>query len=86
MELFDEENIHTDYADQWENYGTLNDIEDERSESLADSEVERNELLHQIFIMIRNTLSRQESEILCHALENQEQETRKDLHSKRRHI
>ena len=65
MELFDEENIHTDYADQWENYGTLNDIEDERSESLADSEVERNELLHRIFIMIRNTLSRQESEILC---------------------
>ena len=30
MDLFDEENIHTALTDQWENYGTLNDIEDER--------------------------------------------------------
>ena len=41
MELFDEENAYTALADQWENYGTLNYIEDERRESLADSEVER---------------------------------------------
>ena len=43
MELFDEENAYTALADQWENYGTLNYIEDERRESLADSEVERSE-------------------------------------------
>ena len=54
MELFDEENAYTALADQWENYGTLNYIEDERRESLADSEVERGELLHQVFTMIRN--------------------------------
>ena len=46
MELFDEENAYTTLAEQWENYGTLNYIEDERRESLADSEVERGELLH----------------------------------------
>ena len=56
MELFDEENAYTALADQWENYGTLNYIEDERRESLADSEVERSELLRQIFTMIRKTL------------------------------
>ena len=39
MELFDEENTYTTLAEQWENYGTLNYIEDERRESLADSEV-----------------------------------------------
>ena len=65
MELFDEENAYTALAEQWENYGTLNGIEDERWESLADSEVERGELLHQIFTMIRNTLTEQETDILC---------------------
>ena len=65
MELFDEENAYTALADQWENYGTLNYIEDERRESLADFEVERSELLHQIFTMIRNTLTEQETDILC---------------------
>jgi DNA-directed RNA polymerase specialized sigma subunit len=65
MELFDEENAYTTLAEQWENYGTLNYIEDERRESLADSEVERGELLHQIFTMIRNTLTEQETDILC---------------------
>ena len=65
MELFDEENAYTALADQWENYGTLNYIEDERRESLADSEVERSELLRQIFTMIRNTLTEQETDILC---------------------
>ena len=75
MELFDEENAYTALAEQWENYGTLrstfgrlqgkNYIEDERRESLADSEVERGELLHQIFTMIRNTLTEQETDILC---------------------
>lgn len=65
MELFDEENAYTALAEQWENYGTLNGIEDERRESLADSEVERGELLHQIFTMIRNTLTEQETDILC---------------------
>ena len=65
MELFDEENIHTALADRWENYGTLNGIEDERSESHADSEVERSELLHQLFTMIHGSLDVQESDILC---------------------
>ena len=65
MELFDEENIHTTLDEQWENYGTLNYIEDERRESLADSEVERSELLRQIFTMIRKTLTEQETDILC---------------------
>ena len=65
MELFDEENAYTALADQWENYGTLNGIEDERRESLADSEVERSELLRQIFTMIRKTLTEQETDILC---------------------
>ena len=65
MELFDEENAYTALADQWENYGTLNYIEDERRESLADSEVERSELLHQVFTMIRKTLTEQETDILC---------------------
>lgn len=65
MELFDEENAYTALAERWENYGTLNYIEDERRESLADSEVERGELLHQIFTMIRNTLTEQETDILC---------------------
>ena len=75
MELFDEENAYTALAEQWENYGTLhstfgrlqgkNGIKDERRESLADSEVERGELLHQIFTMIRNTLTEQETDILC---------------------
>ena len=65
MELFDEENTYTTLADQWENYGTLNYIEDERRESLADSEVERSELLRQIFTMIRKTLTEQETDILC---------------------
>ena len=65
MELFDEENAYTALADQWENYGTLNYIEDERRESLADSEIERGELIHQIFTMIRNTLTEQETDILC---------------------
>ena len=65
MELFDEENAYTALADQWENYGTLNYIEDERRESLADSEVERSELLRQIFTMIRKTLTEQETDILC---------------------
>ncbi|MBQ8715877.1 MAG: hypothetical protein IJ552_11865 [Prevotella sp.] len=65
MELFDEENAYTALAEQWENYGTLNGIEDERRESLADSEVERSELLRQIFTMIRNTLTEQETDILC---------------------
>ena len=75
MELFDEENAYTALVDQWENYGTLrstfgrlqgkNYIEDERRESLADSEVERSELLRQIFSMIRNTLTEQEADILC---------------------
>ena len=75
MELFDEENAYTALADQWENYGTLrstfgrlqgkNYIEDERRESLADSEVERSELLRQIFTMIRKALTEQETDILC---------------------
>ena len=65
MELFDEENAYTALAEQWENYGTLNGMEDERRESLADSEMERGELLHQIFAMIRNTLTEQETDILC---------------------
>ena len=65
MELFDEENAYTTLAEQWENYGTLNYIEDERRESLADSEVERSELLRQIFTMIRKTLTEQETDILC---------------------
>ena len=65
MELFDEENAYTALADQWENYGTLNYIEDERRESLADSEVERSELLRQIFTMIRKTLTERETDILC---------------------
>jgi len=65
MELFDEENTYTALADQWENYGTLNGIEDERRESLADSEVEHSELLRQIFTMIRKTLTEQETDILC---------------------
>ena len=65
MELFDEENAYTALADQWENYGTLNGIEDERRESLADSEVEHSELLRQIFTMIRKTLTEQETDILC---------------------
>jgi len=65
MELFDEENAYTALAEQWENYGTLNGIEDERRESLADSEIERGELIHQIFTMIRNTLTEQETDILC---------------------
>lgn len=65
MELFDEENAYTALADQWENYGTLNYIEDERRESLTDSEVERGELLGQIFSMIRNTLTEREASILC---------------------
>lgn len=65
MELFDEENAYTALAEQWENYGTLNYIEDERKESLADSEVERGELLRQIFTMIRNTLTELETDILC---------------------
>jgi len=65
MELFDEENAYTALAEQWENYGTLNYIEDERRESHADSEVERGELLHQVFTMIRNTLTEQETDILC---------------------
>ena len=65
MELFDEENAYTALAAQWENYGTLNGIEDERRESLADSEVERSELLHQVFTMIRKTLTEQETGILC---------------------
>ena len=42
-----------------------NYIEDERRESLADSEVERSELLRQIFTMIRKTLTEQETDILC---------------------
>ena len=50
--------------EQWENFGTLNDIEDERRESLADSAVERGELLRQIATMIDRRLNRQESEIL----------------------
>ena len=65
MDLFDEENAYTALAEQWENYGTLNYIEDERRESHADSEVERGELLHQIFTMIRKTLTEQETDILC---------------------
>lgn len=65
MELFDEENIHTALADQWENYGTLNGIEDERRESHADSEVERDELLRHVFTMINHVLTTQESDILC---------------------
>ena len=65
MDLFDEENAYTALAEQWENYGTLNGIADERRESLADSEVERGELLHQVFTMIRNTLTEQETDILC---------------------
>ena len=65
MDLFDEENAYTALAEQWENYGTLNYIEDERRESLADSEVERGELIHQVFTMIRNTLTEQETDILC---------------------
>ena len=68
MELFDEENAYTALADQWENFGTLNGIEDERRESLADSEVERGELIHQIFTMIRNTLTEQETDILSFQL------------------
>lgn len=64
MELFDEENIHTTLDEQWENYGTLNYIEDERRESYADSAVERSELLGQIAAMIDRHLTRQESEIL----------------------
>ncbi|MBP3251951.1 MAG: hypothetical protein J6M25_04775 [Prevotella sp.] len=64
-DLFDEENAYTALAERWENYGTLNYIEDERRESLADSEVERGELLRQIFIMIRNTLTELETDILC---------------------
>ena len=64
MDLFDEENIHTMLDEQWENYGTLNDIEDERRDSLADSAVERGELLVQIATMIDRRLTRQESEIL----------------------
>ena len=64
MDLFDEENIHTALTDQWENYGTLNDIEDERRESYADSAVERDELLGQISTMIERCLTRQETEIL----------------------
>ena len=64
MELFDEENIHTALDEQWENYGTLNDIEDERRESLADSAVERAELLVQIASMIDRSLTKQEAEIL----------------------
>ena len=50
--------------EQWENFGTLNDIEDERRDSLADSVVERGELLGQITTMIDRHLTRQESEIL----------------------
>ena len=65
MELFDEENAYTALAERWENYGTLNYIEDERRESLADSEVERSELLRQIFTMIRKALTEQETDILC---------------------
>ena len=65
MDLFDEENAYTALAEQWENYGTLNGIEDKCRESLADSEVERGELLHQIFTMIRNTLTEHEADILC---------------------
>ena len=42
-----------------------NYIEDERRESLADSEVERSELLRQIFTMIRKTVTEQETDILC---------------------
>lgn len=64
MELFDEENIYTMLDEQWENFGTLNDIEDERRDSLADSVVERGELLGQITTMIDRHLTRQESEIL----------------------
>ena len=64
MELFDEENIYTMLDEQWENFGTLNDIEDERRDSLADSVVERGELLGQIATMIDRRLTRQESEIL----------------------
>ena len=64
MELFDEENIHTKLDEQWENYGTLNYIEDERHESYAYSAVERSELLGQIAAMIDRHLTRQESEIL----------------------
>ncbi len=64
MELFDEENIYTMLDEQWENYGTLNDIEDERRDSLADSAVERGEMLGQISTMIDRHLTRQESEIL----------------------
>ena len=50
--------------EQWENFGTLNDIEDERRESLADSAVEHGELLLQIATMIDRRLTLQESEIL----------------------
>lgn len=64
-ELFDEENAYTMLEEQWENYGTLNDIQDERRESLADAPVERSELLHQIFTMIHRTLSEKEADILC---------------------
>ena len=64
MELFDEENIYTMLDEQWENFGTLNDIEDERRDSLADSVVERGELLGQIATMIDRHLTRQESEIV----------------------
>jgi len=56
MELFDEENIHTMQADRWENYGTLNGLEDERMESHAETGVERSELLGQIFTMMQNVL------------------------------
>ena len=65
MELFDEENIHTMQDDRWENYGTLNGLEDERMESHAEADVERSELLGQIFTMMRNVLTPMETDILC---------------------
>ena len=34
MELFDEENAYTALAEQWENFGTLDGIEDERRKAL----------------------------------------------------
>jgi hypothetical protein len=41
MELFDEENAYTALADQWENYGTLNYIEDERRAELLNGKERR---------------------------------------------
>lgn len=65
IDLFDEENQHTALADRWENYGTLNHIEDERIDSRADSALERDELLDQVLNMMHKTLTTQEVDMLC---------------------